>query len=490
MTTTLSEKKFMSDNKSTGNQARVDHYYQTRDEVLNKISPTFCAAKWLQSTIYLWNGHTHSCHHPIPHQVDIEAVKKNPKALHNTPTKLCARKDMLEGIQTKECTYCWNIENLDSEHMSDRTYKSAVSWSLPHIDEIVASGTGEHINPTYMEVAFENTCNLKCTYCSPDISSRWMEEIQIYGSYKLEEFSLHDLDYLKKTGRYPIHRDDPNAYVDAFWQWWPELYQSLKVFRITGGEPLLSKHTWRVFDYIIENPRPDLDLAVNTNLSVSQKIIEKLVEYSNKLKGKVKTFEIYTSCEATGEQAEYIRFGLDYNQFMKNIEYILGNTPHEIRINFMITMNLLSASTFRLFLERILELRETFQSPPDEFGVNLNRTPIMISYLRWPEFLSLRNLPDLLKNKYAALWREFALNNTFDARPGGLGRIYLEEADQINRLVDFMLTTEPLLIKNMKNFYYYHIQYDLRRNTNLLNVFPELSEFYSDCQLLAGKKNE
>ena len=37
---------------------------------------------------------------------------------------------------------------------------------------------------------------------------------------------------------------------------------------MTGGEPLLSKHTMRVLEWIIANPRPDLSLAINTNLVV------------------------------------------------------------------------------------------------------------------------------------------------------------------------------------------------------------------------------
>jgi pyruvate-formate lyase-activating enzyme len=475
----------MDEERKYFNLKRMESNFKIRDEVVNKISPTFCAAKWLQSTIYLWNGHTHSCHHPTPHKVDPKAVKLDPKALHNTPAKLQARSDLLNGVQTKECSYCWNIENLATDHLSDRIYKSSISWSLPYIDQIVASGTGAKINPTYMEVAFENACNLKCTYCSPDISSRWMEEVQIYGPYKLSDSDLHNLNHLKETGRFPIHREDPNPYVEAFWQWWPELYQSLKVFRITGGEPLLSKHTWRVFDYILENPRPDLDLAVNTNLCVSQKIIEKLVEYSNKLRGKVKSFEIYTSCEATGEQAEYIRFGMDYAQFMKNIEYILTNTPDEIRVNFMVTMNILSLTTFGKFLESIYDLRVRFPSKKDNLGRYLDRTPMMISYLSWPKHLSITNLSMELKIKYAALWKDYVSARTFELGLHPVACIFHEEVDQVKRLCDFMLNTEKDLEKNRKDFYLYHKEYDQRRNVSFHQVFPELSEFYYECKKLA-----
>ena len=38
------------------------------------------------------------------------------------------------------------------------------------------------------------------------------------------------------------------------------LYRDLHTFRITGGEPLLSKDTFKVLDYIIEEGKPNTKL--------------------------------------------------------------------------------------------------------------------------------------------------------------------------------------------------------------------------------------
>ncbi len=70
----------------------------------------------------------------------------------------------------------------------------------------------------------------------------------------------------------PFKGTDPNPYVDAFWEWWPELYRDLDTFRITGGEPLLSKDTWGVLDYIIEQENPKNDKvkeSINRDLELS-----------------------------------------------------------------------------------------------------------------------------------------------------------------------------------------------------------------------------
>ena len=65
---------------------------------------------------------------------------------------------------------------------------------------------------------------------------------------------------------------------DAFWKWFPYMYKNLKIFRITGGEPLLNKNTFKVLDYIIDNPNTELEVAINTNLNPPQDLFNKFLE--------------------------------------------------------------------------------------------------------------------------------------------------------------------------------------------------------------------
>ena len=97
-----------------------------RDEHLNKVSCSFCAAKWLNVSLHLGHGFTNSCHLPLPHPIDVEAIKTNPAALHNTDFKKEIRKMMLEGVKPAECSYCWKIEDIGRNNISDRVYKYIV----------------------------------------------------------------------------------------------------------------------------------------------------------------------------------------------------------------------------------------------------------------------------------------------------------------------------------------------------------------------------
>jgi hypothetical protein len=216
---------------------------------------------------------------------------------------------------------------------------------------------------------------------------------------------------------------------------------------------------------------------VNTNLNVPRKLIDKLIEYSNKLKGKVKTFDVYTSCEATGPQAEYIRYGMTYDEFTDNCRYFLKNT--EVRLHFMVATNLLSVTTFSEFLQFVYTLRTEFNENDSD-----NRIPMMIAYVRWPQHLNIRNLPDDVKQKYGPIWRETVMTRTRQTSPNKAGRFYLEEIDQVERLIDFMNGTDDMRMKNMKDFFLYHEQYDERRDTNFYETFPELIPYYEDCRNL------
>ena len=78
-----------------------DEATDTRAE-LNKLSPSMCMAKWLQVSLHLPQGRTHSCYHPPTHPIPLDELKKSPSALHNTKFKLEERKQMKEGEGFRE----------------------------------------------------------------------------------------------------------------------------------------------------------------------------------------------------------------------------------------------------------------------------------------------------------------------------------------------------------------------------------------------------
>ena len=366
-----------------------EHFEKTKEK-LDKVGKGFCLAKWTQVTLQLQTGHNHSCHHPVTHKISELEIADNPSALHNTNYKKNRRREMLEGIKPKECDYCWNIED-NSTDFSDRVYKSSEPWSLPHLEDILKTKGEKDFNPKYVEVSFSNVCNFKCSYCGPAFSSQWMDEIQQHGSYPTST-NFNNLDYLKSTDQMPIPHNKKNPYVDAFWKWWPDLYKDLHTFRITGGEPLLAKDTFDVLDFINEskNPNKVLNLSINTNLNAPEKIFNEFREKITKLmdEERVNEFILFTSCDAYGEQANYIRHGFNYDLFMERINILLTENP-KLTIIIMSTYNALSVPSYKGLIKDVYELKKKYHSAERYYG----RSVILdSSYLRWPPHQSVKIL--------------------------------------------------------------------------------------------------
>lgn len=446
---------------------------------LDSVSCTFCAAKWTQVTLHLQNGFTHSCHHPAPHKIPLDELNENPYALFNTKHKIEQRRLMIDGKRPKECNYCWNIEDLGKNHLSDRHFKSAEYWSSEYIGQILKSPLNERFLPTYLEVSFSNVCNLNCMYCSPQISSKWIDDIKRNGPYDLGDFKHADLGYLKSQEMLPIAEREHNPYVDAFWKLWPELYQKLRVFRITGGEPLLSKHTWKILDYIQNNPNPNIEIIINTNLSVDDVFIDRLVRIGKDLlvNNKVKRFELYTSVESFGKQAEYIRPGLDFEKFLNNLIRVTTEIPMikwKSKVVIMATYNLLSIPKFRLLLEWIVEYRKQYTNK-DWKNIWLD-----ISYLRYPSWQTV-SLADT--NLLKIIQDDLAFMQEMSQDIVGYYGFQDTEIEKFQRTFEYAKTSS----KNLNNiektrFYNFFVQHDQRKNFVFDEVFPELKEFVNDCR--------
>ena len=451
--------------------------YVNTKKALDNIGCGMCLAKWTQVTIHLQMGETHSCHHPSTHKIPIGELKRNPSALHNTRYKKERRKEMLEGKRPEECDYCWNVED-NSNRFSDRVFKSNESWSKPHFKEIVNGNWRDDFNPRYVEVAFANTCNFKCSYCGPSFSSKWVEEANKFGAYPTDE-KFNDIEYLKAAGKMPIHHTEHNPYVEAFWRWWPELYRDLHTFRITGGEPLLAKDTWKVLDYILDEPNPNkkLNLAINSNLGVPDNLIDKFIEKINRLvdEERVNEFIVFTSVDAWGEQAEYIRNGLEFNRFWDNMNKILSACPR-INITIMSTFNALSAPSYKKLIDGVYDLKREYHST-DRYW----QSPVFLdsSYLRHPSHQTLQVLP----SKWAKEIRKCAQYADFLGMPR-FTHDYIGYSDveiqKIIRSYDWMIAIkdEKRLMNQRKNFGRFFQAHDERRGTDFKKTFPELADFY------------
>jgi len=439
---------------------------------MNEISPTFCLAKWHHTTIYLQTGETHSCYHPAPHKISLDEIIIDPSALHNTNQKKHERLEMLNGGKPSGCNYCWNIEALGEDYISDRKERNSTIYTPERFQQIKEGDWDQNINPQYIEISFGNECNFKCGYCHPKHSSSYYKEIKDHGPYDMVKNHRNDIDWFR------IYEEEENPYVEAWWRWWPEVRKTLTILRITGGEPLLQQSTWRLLEDLEKNPLPNLELNINTNFGAKPVLIDRLVEKVNNLVNgkKIRDFKIFTSMDTWNEQAEYIRTGLDINAWEKNLDTYLTRT--NLPITFMITFNILTVTNFQSLLEKILEWRSKYN------GSNQNkwqRVRFDTPFLKEPLQYDMNILPKEQFMPYMYSHLQFIKDRMDDYDRTKFSDL---EYEKFRRVVDYMQNTNydhEKIQEGRRDFYQWFTEYDRRRGTDFIKTFPELKDFYYEC---------
>lgn len=93
---------------------RIDHNFKSvflnsAEHMKENLGPAMCLAKWKQVSLHLPTGLNNSCYHPPLHEIDADAVKHNPGALHNTAYKKQQRRIMIQQQRPQECSYCLSL---------------------------------------------------------------------------------------------------------------------------------------------------------------------------------------------------------------------------------------------------------------------------------------------------------------------------------------------------------------------------------------------
>lgn len=452
--------------------AKLDNetYLEYKKRVIDPVSKSFCAAKWLNATMWLDRGWTTSCHLPPHHQVSRRAVMADPSRLHNTVQKKAARQMMLDGERPKECDYCWKMEDMGKGAVSDRVFKTVI-YPDSDIERISKLPASADVNLRTLEISFDRVCNFACSYCNSGFSTTWEKDIKKNGPYILHS---QGSETFKVDGSYGEIPRDNNPYIDAFWKWWPELSEGLHELRISGGEPLMSADVWKILESFKQDKLDHIRLAINSNLGARDELIDKLIAASHG----VKQLDIYTSNESFGPHAEYIRDGLKYERWKQNMLKLHREGNFRVT-HVMMTINALSLFSITDLMDDILSWREEIGRSN---GHSIGRWSVNL--LRFPSFMSPLILPDFLKHERAdhlSAWLERNRKNPLIAEieSAGIERL-IHYLRQIDRPHDKVSDRETQL-SDFRSFYE---QYDKRRGKDFRATFPSaLVEWFDSLQV-------
>jgi len=241
------------------------------------------------------------------------------------------RQRMLKGEILPECEVC-NDKLLNTD-----VYRSYFNQLFAHkylevVDSTDASGYTT-MKPVSWDYRFSNLCNFKCRMCGDMLSSAWESEQR--------QHNMIDWTNPKNGWMVPEVRKQIDQFQNT--QIEQEFAQAVEEHRIeevywVGGEPLMYEQHWRYMKRIIElGDGPNVYARYNTNLS---RVSFKGINLYHDILSRLRDWQICASIDGTGKIGEYIRTGLDYDDWLQNFRQGVAIARHrrQVRIDFTLTL--------------------------------------------------------------------------------------------------------------------------------------------------------
>jgi hypothetical protein len=249
----------------------------------------------------------------------------------NSPHMMSVRSRMMSGETLPECEVC-NDKLLNTDVY--RTY----FWQLfkhkyPDIWESTDTAGRTTMRPVSWDYRFSNLCNFKCRTCGDMLSSSWETEQR--------QHNMIDWANPKNTWMQPEVRRTISAFQDS--QIEAEFSEAVEQHRVeevywVGGEPLMYEQHWRYMKRIVElGDGPKVYARYNTNLS---RVDYRGVNLYRDILSGLRDWQICASLDGTGSIGEYIRTGLEYDQWLDNFGQAVAIQRHrrQVRIDFTLTL--------------------------------------------------------------------------------------------------------------------------------------------------------
>lgn len=306
------------------------------------IPETLCLAPWTHTYLSPQTERRMCCASREPAQsfkqyIDTDAGtgEYNPMSLDewwNGEHMRSVRVRMMAGETLPECEVCNNkLLNTD-------VYRSYF-WNMFKDQYIqlmsVTDWKTGHYNgrPISWDYRFSNLCNFKCRMCGDMLSSSWETEQKTNDMINWND--------PKNNWQLPKVRSAITQFQDE--QIEQEFAQAVEQGRVeevywVGGEPLMYEQHWRYMRRIIELGNGSRVYArYNTNLS---RVDYKGVNLFRDILDHVRDYQICASLDGTGRVGEYIRTGLDYEQWLQNYQQACKHRRYsrQCRIDFTLTL--------------------------------------------------------------------------------------------------------------------------------------------------------
>jgi pyruvate-formate lyase-activating enzyme len=398
-----------------------------------------CQLKWTWNTIRLYEGVSSSCHRVTPIYLDASTFDN----FHNDEKWISQRKLMLAGkFPQAGCQYCEKIEN--NGGISDRLTHLKIPNLYPA--ELDIRPMEVVVTPRILEVFLDNVCNMSCVYCDESNSSQIQNENLKFGHIKINNVTPSNLIVAKHP--------DFDLLTEKFFSYLGNNYQQLRKLNVLGGEPFFQPSFPRLIDFIENNNNRDLELTIVTNLKVSKKKLEAFVDKMKPIvaQRKISRLDITASLDCFGKEQEYVRYGMNLEQWKENFEFLAKHRWITLNVNSTITsLTIKTLPDMIRYLNSLRKERKIFHS----FSLVDGR------WFLHPDIFD----GDFFKNDFENILKEMPDTTEWDKNQ----KYYMEG------IIKYISSCSASLEK-LQELTNYLDEIDYRRNLNWRAVFPWLDQ--------------
>lgn len=413
-----------------------------------------CQLKWTQSTIYLTDATSASCHKAGFSNYLTENGEIN---FHNTPNKIEDRRKMLRGEWPGNgCEHCKHIEEAGGE--SDRTIHLEMEGTTAP-PELENDPEAVEVTPRILEVYWGNTCQQSCIYCNAHYSSTIQQEEKRFGDFNQGGVRIRD-----------TWKKNPNIeeHTELLFKWFDKHLNKLHKIIVLGGEPFLQKETYRFIEMLEKGDHPDLTLVFFSNLNIEHERFKKWMDRLDVLKksNRLDKIQIFFSCDALGPEGEYVRTGLDLKVAIKNFEHILHNTDIEQGINSALTVTAVPGMpALAKYINECSKIKPIYWSMTKAANKDVDHRPYLY--------------PGIFGSKIND-WGLGEAIELFDVNTDGHpDSVKVNHKKFMQGNMKEFSAEEPSLLR-MKQFKVYLNELDRRRGTDWTKIYPQMWELVKD----------
>lgn len=309
-----------------------------------------CWVPYKEINFYVPTGFiTYCCKHDFNFTPKIEDFSHGRDFLNNEYVKNI-KSNLLNNNKIKICESCWK-----SEANNEQSWRQTEGVVPDEFNNLETLSSNEQFF-TQVALYFDNTCDMKCVYCSPGLSSQWESEINDIKKNKIDTKYIHN-------HRFEVNhnKDIYKVRIKRIYEFLEELgsragkNQSHLNLTILGGEPLLSpeiknSNFLKYIDSFYKNANKDFSLifTIHTNGNTPKKVLDRFLKDVETAKKKYKNFtlKIIVSIDTVGKPSEYIRAGSKWDLIESNINTYCS-TSFVDQIGFSPTLTIFSITTLK-----------------------------------------------------------------------------------------------------------------------------------------------